>query len=219
MKTLLLLLCASILALATEITDFIDKSKCDQDIDKVTYHICYSYKNKGAVGGWTTLDERAIKEGIIKRPRFYDEMSIPKQYRTTYSDYTGYGKIRNRSHFVVSDADLDDDYDRLLTTYSMANIVPMSASVNQETWLKVEKYGRLVASKLGELHSVSIAKYNDPNLKMGDITIPTDLYRVYYNDSKNFKKCFHYKNEINVDVNNDVLRDHEIDCKEIQLIK
>ena len=219
MKTLLLLLCASILAFATEITDFIDKSKCDQVIDKGTYSICYSYRVKGAIGGWSTLDERAIKEGIKERPRFYDEMSIPKQYRTTYSDYTGYAEDWNRGHFVAADADFDEDYNRLITTYSMANVIPQSAPVNQKTWLKMEMYGRLVASKLGELHTISIAKYNDPNHKMRDITIPTDLYRVLYNDSKNFKKCFHYKNELNVDVKNDDLRDHEIECKEIQLIK
>lgn len=38
-----------------EISDFIDKSKCDQVINKKTYSICYSYKYKGAVGGWTTI--------------------------------------------------------------------------------------------------------------------------------------------------------------------
>lgn len=202
---------------ATEVSDFIDKSKCDKDINKGTYNICYSYKYKGAIGGWTTLDERAASDGIKDRPKFYDELTIPKEYRTTYSDYTGFANDWNRGHFIVADADLDDNYDRLLTSYSMANIIPQSASVNQKTWLKMEKYGRMVASKLGELHSISIAKYNDPNLKLRDITIPTDLYRIYYNDAQNFKKCFHYKNELNVDVVNDELRDHEIDCKQLEL--
>lgn len=219
MRKILLLLVTAVFVFATEISDFIDTTTCDKDVDKGTYHICYSYKYKSALGGWSLLDERAIIKGIIKRPDFYEEESIPKEFRTKYSDFTGFGKTWNRGHFIVSDADFDEDYDRLLTTYSMANIIAQSASVNQETWTKVELYGRYIAKKFGSLNSISVAKYNDPTLKLRGITIPTDLYRIYYNDSKNFKKCFHYKNEINVDVVNDDLRDHEIDCKEIQLIK
>lgn len=217
-KLSLLVLFFAQLVYATSINDFIDKSKCSQIIDKGIYSVCYSYEYKGALGGWTKLNGAlAVKEGIRERPRFYDEPLLPKEHRTTYSDYTGYGKDWNRGHFIAADADFDYDELSLQTTYSMANIIPQSSLVNQKTWTKVERYGRLVASKLGELHSISIAKYNDPNLKMGKIMIPTDLYRIYFNDFKNFKKCFHYKNELNVDIINDDLRDHEIDCKEIEL--
>ena len=34
-------------------------------------------------------------------------------------------------------------------TYSMSNIIPQSQLVNRNTWIKVERYERLVASKLG----------------------------------------------------------------------
>jgi endonuclease G len=96
----------------------------------------------------------------------------------------------------------------------MANIIPQSAVVNQKTWIKVEKYGRILANKLGYINSISIAKYDDSNHKIAnDIVIPTKLYRIYYNNEANFEKCFEYENILNVDYKNDRLENHEIDCK------
>ena len=51
----------------------------------------------------------------------------------------------NRGHFIVAHADFAYDDNALSKTYTMANIIPQSAkTVNQKTWVKVEKYGRLL---------------------------------------------------------------------------
>lgn len=202
-----------------EIDDFIDKSQCDQIIDKGIYSVCYSYKHKSALSGWTKINGKlAIKDGIKERPKFYEEEQIPKNYRAKYSDYTGYGMRWNKGHFIVSDAEADYSYDSLITTYSMVNIIPQSALVNQKTWIKAERYGRLVASKLDELTSISIAKYKNSDSFNG-ISIPSDLYRVYFNNEKNFQRCFHYENVLEVDVKNDDLRNHEVDCDTLKITK
>jgi len=95
----------------------------------------------------------------------------------------------------------------------MANIIPQSAIVNQKTWIKVEKYGRMLAKKFGYINSISIAKYEDLSNKIGnDIIIPTKLYRIYYNNEVKFEKCFMYKNQLNIDYKNDRLVNHEVNC-------
>ena len=220
MKTLITLTLLTLSALslsAVEVEHFIDKSKCDQIIDKQLYKICYSYKNKGALSGWVKLDGSKVNQtNIKKRPKFYNEKTIPMQFRTKYKDYTGYGKKWNRGHFIVADADFDYNQKALNKAYTMANIIPQSAKVNQKTWIKVEKYGRTLASKLGHINSISIAKYDNPNnqIKNG-IVIPSTLYRIYYNNDKDFLKCFKYDNVQNIDYKSDKLKDHLIDCQEL----
>ncbi len=210
-----LLLILPNIVFSASLEDYIDKSKCDQIVDKQLYQICYSYKNKGPLSGWVTLKSVSSEENDIKkRPKFYNEDTIPMKYRTKSDDYKGFGEDWNRGHFIVADADFDYDDKALAKAYTMANIIPQSAVVNQKTWIKVEKYGRILANKLGYINSISIAKYDDPNHKIAnDIAIPTKLYRIYYNNEANFEKCFEYENILNVDYKNDRLENHEIECK------
>lgn len=205
---------------SASLEDYIDESKCDQIVDKQLYQICYSYKNKGPLSGWVTLKSVSTEENDIKkRPKFYNEDNIPMKYRTKSEDYKGFGEDWNRGHFIVADADFDYDDKALAKAYTMANIIPQSAVVNQKTWIKVEKYGRILANKLGYINSISIAKYDDSNHKIAnDIVIPTKLYRIYYNNEANFEKCFEYENILNVDYKNDRLENHEIECKSIKII-
>lgn len=208
--------------LATQLTDFIDTKKCDQIIDKQLYQICYSYKYKGALAGWIRLDGKLVNSpnDIKKRPRFYDESSLPIQYRSKHSDYKGDAEHWSRGHFVVGDADIDYDEKALLKAYTMANIIPQSAPLNQKTWIKVENYGRMLARKLGYINSISIASYNNPPQKIkNNVAIPATLYRIYYNNDTKFEKCFKYDNLLDVDSKNDKLRDHEISCNSLKLKK
>lgn len=93
-QLLFILLLLTNLSYATSLEDYVDTKQCDQIVDKQLYKICYSYKYKGAISGWVTLygDKVNTKDDIKKRPRFYNEKTIPMQYRTKYKDYTGYGK-------------------------------------------------------------------------------------------------------------------------------
>ena len=204
---------------AAQLSDYVDTKKCDQIVDKQLYKICYSYKYKGALSGWVTLHgDKVNSVNIKKRQRFYNEKTIPMKYRTKYKDYTGYGKLWNRGHFVVADADFDYDKKVLRKAYTMANIIPQSAKVNQKTWVKVEKYGRLLASKLGSINSISIADYRGSSEKIGNnIVIPTGYWRIYYNNKANFEKCFFYENVLEVDYKSDKLKDHLVDCDSLKL--
>ncbi len=217
MKTIVLL-SITVALLATTTEDFLDKGRCDRIINKQLYSICYSDKNKAALGGWVTLYGNKVNQvNIKKRPRFYSEKNIPMEYRAKYKDYTGYGKRWNRGHFIVADADFDYNKNALSKAYTMANIIPQSAKMNQRTWTKVEKYGRTLAYKFGYINSVSIADYRGATKTIGNnIVIANGIYRIYYNDEVKFKKCFYYKNSIVIDVKNDKLKNHIVGCQNIK---
>ena len=219
MRSLLSILVLALSLQAAQLSDYVNTKNCDQVVDKQLYKICYSYKYKGALSGWVTLDGNKVNVvNIKKRQRFYNEKTIPKKYRTKYKDYTGYGKLWNRGHFVVADADFDYSDKALRKAYTMANIIPQSAKVNQKTWVKVEKYGRTLASKLGSINSISIADYRGAKEKIGnDIMIPTGYWRIYYNNEANFEKCFYYENVLKVDYKKDKLKDHLVDCSSIKI--
>lgn len=203
---------------ATSLSEYVNKSKCDQVINKQLYEICYSYDYKGAVAGWVKLYGDLVKQdNVKKRPKFYTEDDIPKEYRVKPSDYNGIGNTWNRGHIIVADRDFSYSQKAVLKTYTMANIVPQSAMVNQKTWIKVEKYGRVLAERLGYINSITIIKYGkNPERIKGGGAIPKEYYRIYYNNDKNFEKCFKYENTLNVDWQNDKLRNHEIDCSSIK---
>lgn len=219
MKKIIFLFLLALNLSAYELKDFVDLSKCDQVINKDLFSICYSYEHKGALAGWTKINgPLAAKEGIKERLKFYEENTIPKKYRTKHSDYTGYGREWNRGH-IISDAEADYDYDALYKTYSMVNVVPMSATVNQKTWTKAERYGRQVALKLGELDSITIIGYENSRVSFNGIRVPSDLIRIYYNNEHSFQRCFHYENVLEVDISTDKLKNHEVDCESLILSK
>lgn len=197
---------------------FISKNKCDQILDYDTYSICYSYRHKGALFGWTTLyGEKVHKKNIKKRPDFWTDKRIPEKYRTYYNDYTGMGYKYNRGHFAARDADFDYNIKDLESTYSMANILPQAANVNQKTWTKVESYGSSLASKLGKIDSISIAIYKNVNKKLkNEIIIPSGFIRIYKNKDFNLEKCFYYENNLYVNYKEDKLKNHEINCNNVK---
>jgi endonuclease G len=161
--------------------------------------------------------DRVNAKNIKKRPRFYNEKTIPMKYRTKYKDYTGYGKKWNRGHFIVADADFDYRLKALRKAYTMANIQPQAAKLNQKTWIKVERYGRKLATKYGYIDSISIADYRGASKTIkNNIVIPTGFYRIYYNDQAGFKSCFYYKNVLDIDVKHNKMKDHLVDCSTIR---
>jgi endonuclease G len=201
---------------ATNIFASFNTNQCDQIINKKVFTVCYSYKYKGALAVWYVLDSNLVnKINIKKRPRFYSEKTIPLKYRSKQSDYkySGY----DRGH-LANDADFDYSIKSLRKTYSMANIVPQTPNVNRRTWIKAEKYERLIARKLGEVKVLNIIKYasNPKRIGKNKIAVPIGFYKEIYNENRNFKKCFYYRNNDNINVKIDKLKYHLINCRNIK---
>lgn len=146
---------------------------CDKIIHKklpnagYEIYICYSYDVNGPLfTKYKILGDKVNEANIKKRPRFYREKSLPREYQVSPRDYT-YSTDSNtktqsfdRGH-LAPDADFDYDKKDLLKVYTMANIVPQVSNFNRRVWVKPEKYERLVASKLDSVNILTGSLYED----------------------------------------------------------
>jgi len=200
-------------ASATQMHDFINSRNCDQILDKGYYQICYNYSAKGARYVGYVLDGSKVNAGEIrKRPRFYPDMAIPAQYRTRSQDYTRNEFHADRGH-LAPDASFDYSPKSLHAVYSMANIIPQYAGINRKTWVKAEKYERLMAIKLGHVTVINGVVYGShpQRMKKSGIAYPVAYWKMLY-DNRDFKRCFYYKNDSHAGIRGDTLRDHQVDC-------
>ena len=217
MKNILIILFFSIITLqAVNLSDYINKYNCNQIIDKQIYTICYDYKMKGARYVAYTLDGNKVNlVNIKKRPRFYTEKTIPKRYRSYSRDYLHSGY--DRGH-LANDADFDYSKKLVQKTYSMANIIPQAPKVNQKTWIKAEKLERKIAVALGTVNVINGVLYSQNPKRIGKhhIAVSYAFWKIIYNDSRGYKKCFYYKNDNNIDVKSDKLKNHLVACISLQ---
>jgi len=204
-------------ALAGDMSDYINGQNCDQILDKRFYKICYDYKAKGAKYVGYVLDGSKVgAEDIKKRPRFYPDIEIPKEYRTTSSDYTKNEFHADRGH-LASDASFDWSQQSLKSVYSMANIIPQYSKINRRTWVKAERYERMIATKLGRVTVINGVEYGDysKRLRKSGIAYPNAFWKMLY-DNTGFERCFYYRNDSHVDTKDDDLREHVVDCKSLR---
>lgn len=217
MNKLFILLIATIASLqATNLNDYINKANCDQIIDKQVFTICYDYKMKGAKYVAYTLEGSLVnKKNIKKRSSFYTEKNLPKKYRSHTKDYTHTGY--DRGH-LANDASFDYDKKVVRKTYTMANIIPQAPRVNRKTWIKAEKLERKVAVSLGMVNVLNGVVYasNPPRIGKNQIAVPQGFWKMIYNDKKHCKKCFYYENDNNINVKQDKLKSHLVDCDSLR---
>jgi len=170
---------------------------------------------KGAKYVSYALDGKLVnKLNIKKRPSFYTEKNLKKKYRSYRRDYT-YSKYE-RGH-LAPDASFDYDKKILRKIYTMANIIPQAPKVNKYTWKKAEILERSVASRLGSANVLNGVIYSLNPLRIGknQIAVPDAFWKMIYNDNKSYKKCFYYKNSIDIDIKSDKLKNHLVDCGNI----
>ena len=201
---------------ATNLSNYINKSNCDQIIDKQVFTICYDYKMKGAKYVAYTLDgDKVNAVNIKKRHSFYTEKNLKKKYRTHTKDYTRTGY--DRGH-LANDASFDYSKKIVRKTYTMANIIPQAPNVNRKTWIKSEKLERKIAVNLGNVNVINGVIYSNNPKRIGrnKLAIPSGFWKMIYNDDKNYKKCFYYKNDLNTLAKGDKLKHHLVDCSSLK---
>ena len=212
MKIIFITIFLSIQIFATNISDFINKNNCDKVIDKQVFQICYSYKNKGAFYVGYELNGTLVnKANIKKRASFYNEKTIPMQYRSKSSDYKKSGY--DRGH-LAPDAAFDYNKKVLRKTYTMANVIPQVPRVNRYTWIKAERYARSIAYKLGRVTVINGVIYEDNPKRIGknQIAVPSGYWKMIANDEQNFQKCFYYENNNDIITKKDKLKQHQVEC-------
>jgi len=197
--------------------ELFSQEQCDSIIDKGSYLSCYDFSNRTSTLVGYRLDGEKVSEiNINQRPRFYEERTLPHYARAHYMDY---GKARgfDRGH-LASDASFDWSKKSLNDAYSMINIVPQYPKLNRRTWVKAERYSRIIAIKLGcvDVLNIVVTSPNPQRIGRNQVAVPKGFYKVLYNDEKEFRRCFYYENEISPDIENDKLKNHVVDCKDIR---
>lgn len=190
------------------------KENCDEVINDKAWRSCYINDDKISSMIYYKLYGDDLRKGYIKeRPRFYEDRRIPKNARAYYNSY-------KNSHFdrghARSHASTAYDKELLYKTYSMVNIWPQRPSVNRKTWIKAEKYERLIARKLGSVEVYNIADTLGNTIHIGreNILVPVGFYKVIINKEQNFRECFYYRN-VEVDPSGDKLKQHVVDCDKV----
>jgi len=195
--------------------EFISNTNCDQIIDNEFITICYDYKLKAAKAVSYILEGDLMNESNIdKRPSFYSEKSLDKQYRISTTDYTNSGY--DRGH-LAPDAAFDWSQESLNAVYTLANIIPQAPQVNRNMWSKVEKFSRDKAVELGKLNVINVVKYSKNHKRIGDnkMAVSRGFYKVLSNDNKGYKQCFYYSNRLNVSSRDDTIDKHDVNCDEV----
>ena len=179
---------------------FFTKEKCDQILID-TFTICYDYDRKSPTAVYVEVTGESVEKDIDKRPPFFTDKRVKKEFRTTSKDYTNTGY--DRGHFGASDASHDWDKKHQKATYSMANIVPQTPFANRYKFIALEKHEREMAVKYGRLENLTIAYWNNRPKKIGDsqLHVPSAFAKLF-TDGKNYKECFFVWNNDEYDKSN-----------------
>jgi endonuclease G len=96
----------------------------------------------------------------------------------------------------------------------MANIIPQAPTVNRRTWIKAEKLERKVATALGTVNVLNGVIYSSNARRIGKhhIAVPDAFWKMIYNDKEHYKKCFYYKNDLDISSKGDKLKKHLVNC-------
>jgi len=216
LKYLLIIPILSSTIFAFNSAEYISSDHCDKLVTNPYFKVCYDYNLMGAKAITYTLDRDKINEiNIKKRPSFHTEKSLERAYRVSPKSYTRTGY--DRGH-MANDASFDWSMESLNSTYSMVNIVPQDPKVNRYHWIKVERYARLVARKLGSLNVLNIIRYpnNPKHISRQHIAIPEGFYKILYNEEKDFERCFYYKNDASSYPKKNKMKNHLIECSFIE---
>ena len=176
---------------------FFTKEKCDQILID-TFTICYNHERKSPTAVYVEVTGETVEQDIEKRPPFFTDKRVKKEFRTTSKDYTKTGY--DRGHFGASDASHDWDLKHQKATYSMANIVPQTPFANRYKFIALEKHEREMAVKYGRLENLTIAFWNNRPKKIGksQLHVPSAFAKLY-TDGKGYKECFMVWNNDNYD--------------------
>ena len=154
-----------------------------------TFTICYDHERKSPTAVYVEVTGETVEQDIEKRPPFFTDKRVKKEFRTTSKDYTNSGY--DRGHFGASDASHDWDKKHQKATYSMANIVPQTPFANRYKFIALEKHEREMAVKYGRLENLTLAYWNNRPKKIGksELHVPSGFAKLF-TDGKGYKECF-----------------------------
>jgi endonuclease G len=115
--------------------------------------------------------------------QFYEEARLPFAERALLSDYRGSGY--DRGHNAPA-GDMSNER-AMAQSFSLANMMPQARQNNQGIWAKnIEEPTRHYAKRAtGDVYVFTGSTGNQGSIGRGHVTIPSHLYKLVYDPSKN----------------------------------
>jgi len=158
-----------------------------------SFAIYYSPTDKKPI---YTVEKLSREQLLAPHPRrsnqFYEEARLPLAERAMLSDYRGSGF--DRGHNAPA-GDMTNERS-MAQSFSLANMMPQARQNNQGIWAKnVEEPTRqYVKRAAGDVYVFTGSTGNNGSIGRGQVTIPSHLYKLVYDQSKNLAWAYWIEN-------------------------
>ena len=149
-----------------------------------SFAIYYSPQDKKPIYTVERLNKEELSGPHPRRSnQFYEEARLPFSERALLSDYRGSGY--DRGHNVPA-GDMSNERS-MAQSFSLANMMPQARQNNQGIWAKnVEEPTRAYIKRAaGDIYVFTGSTGNSGSIGRGQVTIPSHLYKLVYDPSKN----------------------------------
>jgi endonuclease G len=149
-----------------------------------SFAIYYSPQDKKPIYVAEKLNREQLLAPHPRRSKqFYEETRLPFSERALLSDYRGSGY--DRGHNAPA-GDMSNER-AMAQSFSLANMMPQARQNNQGIWAKnVEEPTRHYAKRaVGDIYVFTGSSGNQGSIGKGHVTIPSHLYKLVYDPSKN----------------------------------
>lgn len=122
-------------------------------------------------------DNLEAAEGMKRDNAFHAEPRLPRSQRAELDDYARSGF--DRGHMAPNGNMPNRRTQR--ESFTLANMVPQDGDHNRHIWAPIEGAVRKMAKKEGQLYVITGPAFLGTNLrKVGNVLVPTHLYKVVY---------------------------------------
>jgi endonuclease G, mitochondrial len=149
-----------------------------------SFAIHYSPQDKKPIYTVEKLNKEQLSAPHPRRSnQFYEEARLPFVERSLLTDYRGSGY--DRGHNAPA-GDMSNERP-MAQSFSLANMMPQARQNNQGIWAKnVEEPTRAYVKRAaGDIYIYTGSTGNNGSIGRSRVTIPTHLYKLVYDPSKN----------------------------------
>lgn len=176
-------------------------TQSDRSSDDSSISLCfkgfatyYSPISNTAVYSANHLTKRAAQNAkkLPRKDSFRPEVRLPPSQQIVPSLYKNSGY--DRGHLVPNGdmPDVQTQYD----SFSMVNIVPQNSEHNRNLWRQIEIDVRTLAEAYGEVYVITGTAYHGKRVSsVGDVFVPTHLYKAVYIPSINTAGVYYSPND------------------------
>lgn len=136
-------------------------------------------------------------QGLKRDNAFHAEPRLPRGQRAELEDYARSGF--DRGH-MTPNGDMPDRRTQR-ESFTLANMVPQDSEHNRHIWAPIEGAVRKMAKKEGQLYVITGPAFLGTSLrKVGNVLVPTHLYKVVYSPRQKAAAAWFTENRANAEI-------------------